>query len=576
MKRLLAYLLLALGAVSCTGISVTPTDKRGADPMKATKDSNKVMFSEVSGRVLLDGKPVSTQEIRQNFSWLGVDDGDATTLTDDDGWYHFPAVYSRRKQPRGEKDIFISQTISTRHDERTITLWSTTKYDFLDRGELGGHPIRMEHELTGESRNYMIPSLGEYRTNLDGVLKLDHPYAHDLERGQALVDASRKELTRQLLEALNAPALLELINRQLVHPMLLPNPASAVDGITGLEFSGFSLYGDAGHTKVSATSYGYIGFTIAGRLSIRDTGGTVRDVPFYWPKASLALTVSVDTTVKLAGTFEALQVYAGDIHLADSGRYMQRETIGNLVYEIITTRPPTELAYMLDHRLAVADLVYDERELPQRYTPGYRITDFSIDAITPSYVKVEENYVSLQVSGRFSVDGHPNSYAFTADLCLSLASLSEGGCELVENGDCRFSVAIPTFGYALRMERSELSADDPLIMHFTVTNLLPKTNVFLIWHTPLEGFRNEFLDIVHVESGEVVEYEGILASRTAPSRENGSFIELAAGGSRSTTIDLRGAYTFTRPGTYRVAFRRLGGWDDENPASTEFVLHDRP
>jgi len=111
-------------------------------------------------------------------------------------------------------------------------------------------------------------------------------------------------------------------------------------------------------------------------------------------------------------------------------------------------------------------------------------------------------------------------------------------------------------------------------MHFTVTNRLPKTNVFLIWHTPFEGFRNEFLEILHLESGEEIQYEGMLASRAPPSREGGSYIELEADVSRSAAIDLRDAYTFTRPGTYRVTFKELGGRDDDHPASTEFVLRE--
>jgi len=142
----------------------------------------------------------------------------------------------------------------------------------------------------------------------------------------------------------------------------------------------------------------------------------------------------------------------------------------------------------------------------------------------------------------------------------------------VDNSDCRVLFRVPTFDYSLRMDRPVVSADDPVIMHFTVTNRLPKTNVFLIWHTPLEGFRNEFLEIVHLESGEAVPYEGMLKKRAAPSRENGSYIELDPEASRCATIDLRQSYTFIHPGTYRVTFRQLGGRDDDPPPFTEFVL----
>lgn len=144
----------------------------------------KRIFSEVNGKVVRKGKRVKGLEILQHFSWLFVDDGRFTTLTDNEGNYHFPAITSKKKQPRKEKDIFISQTISTHYKDKEIILWQTTKYNFLDRGELGGLPIQLTHELTAKSRNFMIPSFGEYLTNLDGVLNLDHHYVIDLEYGQ--------------------------------------------------------------------------------------------------------------------------------------------------------------------------------------------------------------------------------------------------------------------------------------------------------------------------------------------------------------------------------------------------------
>src|SRR6056297_2930630 len=107
--------------------------------MRKPRKPGKIMFSLVSGRLLLDGRPLVGREIRQSYNWLGVDGGDATTYTDDD-YYSFPTVFSYERQPRGEKDVFISQRISTIHEDHTITLWSTTKYEFQDGGELEGCP----------------------------------------------------------------------------------------------------------------------------------------------------------------------------------------------------------------------------------------------------------------------------------------------------------------------------------------------------------------------------------------------------------------------------------------------------
>jgi hypothetical protein len=532
------------------------------------------LFSSVSGRVLLEGKPVVNQEIRQSFNWLGVDDGYTITSTDADGYYSFPTVVSYKKRPRNEKDIFINQRIATIHDDRTVTLWTATKYEFLDGGELGGVPIRLVHELTAESRSYQIPGLGPYPTNIDGVLELEHPYVVDFERARALVDGGMDELTRQLMTALNAPDMLELVNRQFVTPVFLPHPIRTVEAILEPECSSFALYKDPDHAVPSATDYRYVGFVLSGKLAVRDATGGGWEVPFYWPGASFSLPTGTEMPPCLAGKLSLLQVYPRDL-LRDRVRYfLKPDEVADHVYELIATRPPTELAYVLDDRLSIADLEYDGRELPQGYEPGYRVDDFAIEGAVPSYVIAEKNYVSVKVIGHFTLGGHSLPYPFTAFFCLSLSAMGQGRCEQVENTDCRVLFRVPTFDYSFRMDRPEVAADDPLIIHFTVTNRLTKTNVFLIWHTPFEGFRNEFLDIIHLESGEVVEYEGILASRAAPSRENGSYIELAAGTSGSTTIDLREAYTFSRPGTYRVTFRRLGGGNDENPVSTEFVLKE--
>jgi len=257
--------------------------------MKKDKKPGKVMFSAVSGRVLLEGTPLANQEIRQSFGWLGVDGGDATTNTDTDGYYSFPTVVSYEKQPRNEKDIFINQRISTIHDDHTVTLWTATKYEFLDGGELGGVPIRLVHELTAESRSYEIPGLGPYPTNIDGVLELDHPYVVDFERAKALVEGGMDELTRQLASALNAPDLLELVNRQFVTPVFLPHPIHTVEAVMEPECSSRALYEDPDHAVPSATDYRYVGFNLSGKLAVRDSAGGTWEVPFYWPGASLSL-----------------------------------------------------------------------------------------------------------------------------------------------------------------------------------------------------------------------------------------------------------------------------------------------
>lgn len=396
-----------------------------------------------------------------------------------------------------------------------------------------------------------------------------------LNGGRAVAETHRDALSRRLIGTLNAPEMLAQLNTQFVHPMLQPHPIASITDPEELEFSDFSLGTDQTYTGVSLEKNLYTVFTIAGPVSVVPADGSRCQADIYRPKAAIAHDVPMGTELRLAGDVEALTISEREIFRRGVIEHPDRDRIAATVYELITTRPNAELAYALDERLRIADFVYEDRELPAGYTADYRITGFEITELTPSYVKAEEDYVAVKIEGGFSVEGHPDRYEFTTFLCLSLVSLQEGDCKLVINRHCDITFRLPTFAFEIAMDRSEFPFNGGLVLHFTVTNLLPKKNVFLIWHTPLEGFRNEFLKIVHVASGDEICYEGIHAGRVPPSRDSGSCIELAAGTKKSATIDLREAYTFARPGRYRVTFVALGGVRGEAAVTTEFLLAPR-
>ncbi|WP_225410871.1 protease [Stigmatella hybrida] len=91
----------------------------------------------------------------------------------------------------------------------------------------------------------------------------------------------------------------------------------------------------------------------------------------------------------------------------------------------------------------------------------------------------------------------------------------------------------------------------PVELRFKLINPTAQTVYALKWHTPLEGLRNNFLEVSR--DGTEVPYQGPMVKRADPSAE--AYAPLAPGGSQEAQVDVSLAYDFTQPGTYRIAFR---------------------
>jgi hypothetical protein len=533
----------------------------------------KTLFSEVKGKVLLNGQPLAGLEIIQRFSWFGVDDASRTTTTDSSGFYSFPAILSAKKQPRKEKDIFIWQTIETTYNEKEVVLWQTTKYNFQDNGELGGRPIVLNHELSQESRNIMIPTFGGYRTNLDGVVTPQHPYVQGLDSGTNKIMAFKEALTQQFLSKLNSSEVLALFNEKFVFEPFQTDLIEKVIRVSETEFSSFSLHKDANCNSESLDQNSYFGFTINAVTEFQTSGDRMYSANVYWSNACIQLLDSINVIPVLEGNSLSIQLDLRQFFNLKVLESIQKDKLNDLVYRLITTQPEEGLTYTLDLNLSLDDLIYDDKPLPRSYKHNFtvdmlKLTDFSV-----LYVNKELQYATILCDGLLNVAGHQTTYNLSAYFCLSLRMNENNEYENVLNENCTCQIGVETLSFNIRFEKTEFRPDEPLTMYFSVTNLLPKKNIFLIWHTPFEGFRNEFLHITHLPSGEQIPYEGMLVSRLPPSKERGSYIELAPGETKTSTIDLREAYTFTKKGKYRVSFYEFGRKGMNEYAIAEFTLN---
>jgi len=91
---------------------------------------------------------------------------------------------------------------------------------------------------------------------------------------------------------------------------------------------------------------------------------------------------------------------------------------------------------------------------------------------------------------------------------------------------------------------------EPVNLRFELHNHTDQPLYVLIWYTPLEGIAGEIFQVTR--NGEKLLYQGMLAKRGDPSREE--YIVIEPGEVTSAKVDLRMGYDLSTPGSYQVQF----------------------
>jgi hypothetical protein len=97
---------------------------------------------------------------------------------------------------------------------------------------------------------------------------------------------------------------------------------------------------------------------------------------------------------------------------------------------------------------------------------------------------------------------------------------------------------------------ASLPNGDDVKLNFSLTNNSDEPVYLLKWFTPLEGIGGDIFRIRR--DGQLVPYQGILASRSDPTPD--AYVFLEAGETVSAEVDLAEAYDFSDDGTYTITF----------------------
>ena len=109
-------------------------------------------------------------------------------------------------------------------------------------------------------------------------------------------------------------------------------------------------------------------------------------------------------------------------------------------------------------------------------------------------------------------------------------------------------MAKPQFKAVISTTKSSYKPEDEAELWFELTNLNEQDYYVLKWHTPFEGFRNNYLDVLR--DGGVVPYRGVMVKRGNPSAE--CYLLIPAGSTAKASVKINEGYDVSMPGNYRV------------------------
>lgn len=150
---------------------------------------------------------------------------------------------------------------------------------------------------------------------------------------------------------------------------------------------------------------------------------------------------------------------------------------------------------------------------------------------------------------------------FTITLLLATVISSTVSCHMSKNRPektdtvskkMEFPSASDTSLVALLSIQHPLHLRDSILLHFTVFNPTEDTLRFTKYHTPFEGFLNNYLTINNADGSEVT-YIGPMAKRIMPPVPE-SYMMVAPHDSLSVNIDLKKGYRFEKKGMYRIQY----------------------
>lgn len=114
-----------------------------------------VMFSPVSGVVLLNGAPVVGAKVERSYLWRWAKQrADDSVVTDAQGRFTMPEVTGSSMSAWLPHEPFVEQGIAVYVEGKRYAVWGHNRRNYESNSELSGKPLRLRIELSMEPKTY--------------------------------------------------------------------------------------------------------------------------------------------------------------------------------------------------------------------------------------------------------------------------------------------------------------------------------------------------------------------------------------------------------------------------------------
>lgn len=106
------------------------------------------VFSPVKAQLLKNGGPLKGATVIRRWDWQKLRED--RTVTDDNGYFHFPVVYEYSILRLLPAEIVIGQGLYTIVDDEEFAFWTNARRNPEENAEYQGHPIDITCDLKDE------------------------------------------------------------------------------------------------------------------------------------------------------------------------------------------------------------------------------------------------------------------------------------------------------------------------------------------------------------------------------------------------------------------------------------------
>lgn len=122
----------------------------GVYAMSISEIGKVCLFSEISGVITLNGKPVSDARLVRTVNRDGAQSDE--TITDKKGYFKMPAVFERTVTKYLPQEFVVKQEIQVHYQGKQYPMWSGVKRRPEVNAESRGKPLVVECELSREKQ----------------------------------------------------------------------------------------------------------------------------------------------------------------------------------------------------------------------------------------------------------------------------------------------------------------------------------------------------------------------------------------------------------------------------------------